>query len=110
MAAQNWHQRFLITTLLFVLTGCLRTAITVKPADPVELPLLRNSAKECYYIDDFLPTPNNVVSGRSGKFALRYYFYKKANYKDWSEKSVVLSFYSRDNRCWSLYEEYTSAN
>ena len=99
----------LLTVVMAVMTsGCLKS-LTIHAADPVDLPLMRNTASQCYYIDEFLPLPNNVLTGRSGEYALRHYFYKKANYKEWGELPVMLSFYSKDGRCWSLYEEYTAA-
>ena len=56
--------------------------------------------------NEFMPTPDSMVSGRSGNLGLRYYTYKSANYKDWKRQFVILSFYSTDDRCWSLFEEY----
>lgn len=53
-----------------------------------------------------MPMPDNLVSGESGNLKLRYYSYQAANYKDWENKHVILSFYSRDEKCWSLFEEY----
>jgi hypothetical protein len=38
----------------------------------VTLPFMRMEAGECYFIDDFMPTPDNMVSGRSGGLWLRY--------------------------------------
>jgi len=74
----------------------------------VSLPFMRMEAGECYFVDDFMPTPDNLVSGRSGGLWLRYYTYKSAVYKVWDEEKVMLAFYSRDNRCWSLFEEYAT--
>ena len=74
----------------------------------VSLPFMRMEAGECYYLDDFMPTPDNLVSGRSGGLFLRYYTFKSAVYKVWDEEKVMLAFYSRDNRCWSLFEEYAA--
>ena len=74
----------------------------------VSLPFMRMEAGECYFVDDFMPTPDNLVSGRSGGLWLRYYTYKSAVYKVWDEEKVMLAFYSRDNRCWSLFEEYAA--
>ncbi len=72
----------------------------------LSLPYLKNSGNECYYLDEFMPVPNNLVSGKSGSTSLRYYTYLGANYKDWkNQKQVILSFYSHDGTCWSLYEE-----
>ena len=72
----------------------------------VVLPYIKNTANECYYLDEFMPTPDSLVSGRSGKINLRYYTYNFASYKDWVDSSIMLSFYSDDDRCWSLFEEY----
>ena len=74
----------------------------------VSLPFMRMEAGECYYLDDFMPTPDNLVSGRSGGLFLRYYTFKSAVYKVWDEEKVMLAFYSRDSRCWSLFEEYAA--
>jgi len=72
------------------------------------LPFMRLEADECYYIDDFLPTPDALVSGKSSGLYLRYYTYNKAIYKWWRDESVLLAFYSKDSRCWSLFEEYST--
>ncbi len=72
----------------------------------MSLPYLKNNANECYFLDDFMPVPNNLVSGKSGSTSLRYYTYLTANYKEWkNQKEIILSFYSNDGACWSLYEE-----
>lgn len=92
-------------TLSCIVSGCTLSA-RVKTVDTVNLPFLKNSAEECYYLDEFMPTPSRMVTGQSGALGLRYYSYSAANYKDWEEQQVVLSFYSRDLRCWSLFEEY----
>ena len=100
--------RLMLKTLLLaqlLVAGCV-SSMNIKRAAPVDLPLLINTANECYYIEDFLPVPNNILSGQSGKYAVRKYFYKNANYKDKLETDMMLSFYSKDGRCWSLYEEY----
>jgi hypothetical protein len=73
---------------------------------PVALPFMRMEANECYFIDDFLPTPDLMVTGKSNGVYLRYYTYEAAVYKIWDRERVMLAFYSRDNRCWSLFEEY----
>ena len=94
-----------LLTLLIILTGC-QTSFSVKPEQPVLIPLLKNTPNECYYLDEFMPTPDGVVSGKTGALSLRYYTYKMANYKEWQHKHVILSFYSKDDRCWSLFEEF----
>ncbi len=98
---------FLVCTFL-LLAGCnsLGLSARLKTADPVVLPFMKNTANECYFLDEFMPLPDRMVSGKSGSLGLRYYTYQAANYKDWEEKQVVLSFYSFDSRCWSLFEEY----
>lgn len=71
------------------------------------VPYIKNSPNECYYLDEFMPIPNNLVTGKSGSLSLRYYTYNRASYKDWHNKNqIILSFYSKDAQCWSLYEEY----
>lgn len=50
--------------------------------------------------------PDGLVSGESGSLKLRYYTYKAASYKEWSDTHIILSFYSEDEKCWSLFEEY----
>ena len=75
----------------------------------VSLPFMRLEPSECYYVDEFMPTPDSLVSGKAGSLNLRYYTYKKADYKIWNEEKIMLAFYSRDNRCWSLFEEYSAA-
>ncbi|MCX6128709.1 MAG: hypothetical protein NTX25_06545 [Proteobacteria bacterium] len=91
--------------LLPFLTSC-QTVVQLEGATPVKLPYLKNTANECYYVDEFMPVPDNLVTGLSGALKLRYYTYKFANYKDWAQREIVLSFYSRDDKCWSLFEEF----
>jgi hypothetical protein len=78
--------------------------------DNLYLPYLKNTENECYYLDDFMPTPNNLVSGKAGSLSLRYYSYNSATYKEWQNKQIVLTFYSKDDHCWSLFEEYYIAD
>jgi hypothetical protein len=94
-----------LLTFLIILAGC-QTSFAVKPEQPVLIPLLKNTPNECYFLDEFMPTPDGVVSGKTGALSLRYYTYKMANYKEWQHKHVILSFYSKDDRCWSLFEEF----
>jgi hypothetical protein len=75
----------------------------------VSLPFMRMESSECYYVDEFMPTPDNLVSGKSGGLHLRYYTYKSAIYKLWDEEKIMLAFYSKDSRCWSLFEEYATS-
>ena len=97
-----------ITIIALAVTNCstLGLSARVQASDNVQLPFIKNSANECYFLDEFMPTPDSMVSGRSGNLGLRYYTYKSANYKDWKRQFVILSFYSTDDRCWSLFEEY----
>lgn len=97
----------LLVTILF--SGCRTTFFSNElAAESVRLPTLKNSANECYYLDEFMPTPDGMVSGRSGAMNLRYYSYKAASYKDWKGVQINLAFYSSDMRCWSLFEEFYS--
>ncbi|MDD1422557.1 hypothetical protein MEO40_26305, partial [Dolichospermum sp. ST_sed1] len=94
-------------TLFFVFFSCAtaqRDEIEIGPA--LDLPFIKNTPEECYYLDEFMPAPDSMVPGKTGALSLRYYTYKLANYKDWAKKQVILSFYSADDMCWSLFEEY----
>jgi len=95
----------LIVAVCAVMQGC-QTAVSTGAPDPTFLPFLKNSANECYFIDEFMPVPDGLVSGKSGALDLRYYSYKLANYKEWRAKEIMLSFYSKNGRCWSLFEEF----
>lgn len=97
-----------LSTVCILNSGCstLGLSARIKTADTVKLPMIKNSANECYFLDEFMPTPDSMVTGKAGTLSLRYYNYKAADYKNWEEKNVVLSFYSPDDRCWSLFEEY----
>ena len=99
----------LVTTLLiaFSITSC-KTMLSTSSinAQPVNVPYLKNNANECYFLDDFMPTPDGMVSGRSGALNLRYYSYKIASYKELKSVKINLAFYSSDQRCWSLFEEF----
>lgn len=96
--------------LMFIcLTGCASVPERRKEAGfAVTLPFMRMDGGECYYLDDFMPTPDNLVSGKSSGLFLRYYTFRSATYKTWEQERVMLAFYSRDNRCWSLFEEYST--
>ncbi|NRA44430.1 MAG: hypothetical protein HRU09_05690 [Oligoflexales bacterium] len=99
--------RFALLVSLHLVLACQLLISTKKLTDQgVLLPFLKNTPNECYYLDDFMPVPNNMVTGKSGSLSLRYYTYNAASYKDWQEKQIILSFYSKDSRCWSLFEEY----
>ena len=95
-----------IITLSILLGGCQTAFSPSLGPDTVDLPFLKNTPNECYYLDEFMPTPDNVVAGKSGSLDLRYYTYNTANYKEWRLKGIMLSFYSKNGRCWSLFEEY----
>jgi hypothetical protein len=89
------------------MTGC--ASLQMNPiADSVELPFFKNTPNECYYLDEFMPVPDGLVSGRHGAMTVRYYSYHRARYKDFLDRRIVLSFYSNDDHCWSLFEEYYS--
>ncbi len=99
----------------FILSAILLTSLTScktmfmphsLSAQPVAVPYLKNNANECYFLDDFMPTPDGLVSGRTGALNLRYYSYKSASYKELRSVQVNLAFYSSDMRCWSLFEEF----
>jgi hypothetical protein len=103
----------LCVTVALILFSMSTSCISMPPDTramaqaPVVLPFLRlEQGGECYFIDDFMPTPDSLVMGKATGLSLRYYTYWNAQYKYWSEVGVMLSFYSRDNRCWSLFEEY----
>lgn len=103
------HRRvFAIITIMTLTMGCQtlqRKVFQTTPKRTLLLPQIKNSAQECYFLDDFMPMPNTLVTGRSGSMRLRYYTYQTATYKDWPEGPVMLSFYSYDESCWTLYEE-----
>jgi hypothetical protein len=97
--------------VLLLVTGCASMPERRKElGHPVTLPFMRMESGECYYLDDFMPTPDSMVSGKSAGLHLRYYTFSSAIYKVWERERVMLAFYSRDNRCWSLFEEYSTGN
>lgn len=107
---QSAGLKFVFATLavLTLASGCTSLLGKEKSspvAGPVTLPYLKVEAGECYFLDDFLPTPDSLVVGKNSGVYIRYYNYKTASYKSWSDKQVMLAFYSRDNRCWSLFDE-----
>lgn len=109
---RSWH-RWLNGTFLCVMFICLTACASVPERRKdvgfaVTLPFMRMDGGECYYLDDFMPTPDNLVSGKSSGMFLRYYTFRSATYKTWEQERVMLAFYSRDNRCWSLFEEYST--
>ncbi len=96
--------------ILGVLSSCKTIPIlSDSSALTVQIPYLKNSSNECYFLDEFMPTPDAMITGRNGTLSLRYYSYKAASYKNWENTRINLSFYSHDSKCWSLFEEfYTS--
>ena len=96
--------------LVLLLTSC-RSAFFASDLTPVtvQVPYMKNSSNECYYLDEFMPTPDAMITGRNGNLSLRYYSYKAASYKEWQNTKINLSFYSNDMRCWSLFEEFYTA-
>ena len=100
----------LLATLCAGAAGCVTTPEKRKDLGvSTVLPFMRMDGNECYYLDDFMPTPDNMVLGKSSGLYLRYYTFRSATYKTWESERVMLAFYSRDNRCWSLFEEYSTA-
>ena len=91
-------------TVLLGLSSCW--SVKYREPVPVELPYIKNSSNECYYIDEFMPMPDAMTTGRAEGLNLRYYKYGMAKYKDWEKSPIILAFYSRDGYCWSLFEEY----
>ena len=102
------HFNILLLSLPLFINSCqlFNSSKSLDPVDETQLPFLKNSANECYFLDEFMPAPNNLVTGKSNGLDLRYYTYNSVNYKDIIASQIVLSFYSKDKSCWSLYEEY----
>ena len=99
--------KLLLKILIVGLVGGCRAFLSPSTGpEGVKLPFMKNSANECYFLDEFMPVPDGLVSGRTGSMNLRYYTYNTANYKDLRSVHLNLAFYSLDNRCWSLFEEY----
>ena len=96
----------LLIGMVTLLSHACGTIVPASQRTSVDLPFIKNTADECYYLDEFMPVPDGLVNGRSRSLNLRYYTYRAANYKDWESRHVILSFYSQDNKCWSLFEEY----
>src|SRR4051812_10978142 len=87
---------FIVTCLFVLFTSCysIPTAVRGPAPMPVNLPFMRlEQGGECYYIDDFMPTPDSLVTGKTTGLYLRYYTYWNARYKYWSEVGIMLSFY-----------------
>ncbi len=99
-----------ILSFLFLLNSCKTMFISGEAkAISVQVPYMKNSSNECYFLDEFMPTPDAMITGRNGTLSLRYYSYKGATYKDWADSKINLAFYSNDMRCWSLFEEFYTA-
>ena len=105
MRISKLNQKFFLLSITMGASAC-QSVVKLEARTPVQVPYIRNSANECYYLDEFMPVPDSLVSGESGAMKLRYYTYNFANYKDWADREIVLSFYSRDDKCWSLFEEF----
>ena len=108
------NAKYIKTTVALCLTlfvASCRTMLSGVEMTPVtvQVPYMKNSSNECYFLDEFMPTPDAMITGRSGNLSLLYYSYKGASYKEWENTKINLSFYSNDNRCWSLFEEFYTA-
>src|SRR5436190_17751011 len=90
----NLAQIVVVISMMFANQACstLGFSARIKTVDTVQIPMIKNSANECYYLDEFMPLPDGMVTGKAGNLSLRYYNYRAANYKDWEAKQVVLSF------------------
>ena len=97
---------FTFLSIMITILGCQTQNPFDEGVEFVHIPYIKNTSNECYYLDEFMPTPDALVAGKSGRMSLRYYTYKTASYKDWEKQHIILSFYSSDDRCWSLFEEY----
>lgn len=93
------------TLMLLIFTSCmsmrqneLRTAVDLSFLQTCDM-------RECYYLDDFMPTPDSLTAGKSGGLYTRHYNYTKAVYHDNLEGHIILSFYSPDKSCWTLFRE-----
>jgi hypothetical protein len=111
---KEYSKTKVVSSLLALCAGIMVSGCATIPragkSDAVYLPFIKNTPNECYYIDDFMPVPDGMVRGKTGSLNIRYYSYKSATYKDWEQKHIILSFYSQDDRCWSLFEEYYVKN
>ena len=105
MRSSSFFKILFIFSTLALQVAC-QSVVKLEARIPTQVPYIRNSANECYYLDEFMPLPDSMVSGEAGILKLRYYTYSYANYKDWEDREVILSFYSRDDKCWSLFEEF----
>src|SRR5690349_10250226 len=53
-----------VVAAAFVQQGC-QTAVSTG-TEAVYLPFLKNTPNECYYLDEFMPVPDGLVSGKNG--------------------------------------------
>tara|TARA_B100001094_G_C18121373_1_gene767044 strand:+ start:877 stop:1296 length:420 start_codon:yes stop_codon:yes gene_type:complete len=103
---------FTLTFIVILGVGCSTNIIPsfsktiIEPAESVQLPYIKNSPDECYFLDEFMPIPDRMVTGKTGRMKIRYYTYKSAIYKEYDKQQIILAFYSQDNECWSLFEEH----
>jgi hypothetical protein len=105
----NAFMRLMLIIVMFlsgVASSCSTLSTKVRPEDSINLPFMKNVANECYYLDEYMPVPESLVKGKNGPLNLRYYTYRAANYKGYKNQDLVLTFYSQDEKCWSLFEEY----
>lgn len=88
---------------------CLASCVSMRQNElrsAVDLTFLQTcDMRECYYLDDFMPTPDSLTAGKSGGLYTRHYNYTKALYSDHVEGHIILSFYSPDKSCWTLFRE-----
>ena len=97
---------FFCSLIILEAIACVSTPDRNEIGPALDLPFIKNTPAECYYLDEFMPIPDRMIPGKTGSLQLRYYTYNLANYKDWNRKRIILSFYSNDSLCWSLFEEY----
>jgi hypothetical protein len=96
---------FGISLMLLASCSTLHLGQFPKEHKLTDIPALKNDVNECYYLDEFMPVPSDLVKGKNGSLSLRYYSYSLANYKEWVKKPLILAFHSTDQNCWSLFEE-----
>ena len=52
----------ILLNYLLLATGCT-TYFRTQTAETVRLPFIKNTSNECYYLDEFMPIPDGMVSG-----------------------------------------------
>jgi len=98
--------KVLLALITIILVSCNSVHDMGAGRIAVTLPLMQVAdSGECYYLDNFMPTPNSIQEGKSGGLYTRHYTYRAAIFKDYSLVNVTLSFYSPDKTCWSLWRE-----